>query len=121
MGLNNSEKRWTYIIVGVFIMIALISVIAGVNEDGPSMGDTVVLTNETMGARSAEDADQLGRYLAGGDKIGVMDMMYQGRVRTFNKGTKLRWTGHRGGHKVVRALDDYKEWYLIGTEKFEKE
>ena len=122
MDSNNSEKRWTYIIVGIFVLIALISVIAGVNGDGgASMGDTVILTNDTMGAASVEDADQLGRYLASGDKIGIMDMMYQGRVRTFSSGTRLHWTAHRGGHKVVRALDDYREWYLVGTEKFKKD
>ena len=94
------------------MMIALLPFIS-CDNNSPYFGDEVVISRTGLGAKSESAAKELGRYLSGQDQIGVLELMYEGKVRSFEPGTRAKYTAHRGGYKIIRSYDDFGEWYLV--------
>lgn len=106
---NSISKNGAFIF---FLMIALTSFFS-CDNNSPNFGDEVVISRTCLGAKSESAAKELGRYLSGQDQIGVLELMYEGKVRSFEPGTRAKYTAHRGGYKIIRSYDDFGEWYLV--------
>ena len=58
--------------------------------------DTCVITSDIIGAINEEYADELGKYYANNDKIGILDMMYKGTAYGVNAGDECMFVRNKG-------------------------
>ncbi len=83
--------------VGCLILIILSIVIVIITDlcDGNSssnlkFGDYGIVTTETFGRIDKSTIDELGKYTTANDKIGILQLMYEGRVDIIKAGTRVK-------------------------------
>lgn len=91
----------------VLVVLAIVGQLCGKKS-----GDEVVVNRECFGASTKTAFEEMVHLAVTGDKIGILDMMYDGKVRQIDAGVHGTLLEDGGTSCRVRLRDDNAAWWV---------
>ena len=86
--LRKNGAKWGCLIIVVLLALATLFAPKDFTSGTGGVGDNIVLTKETFGAIDEKAFDELNDVMVAKDNIGLLQLMYDGRVENLKSGTK---------------------------------
>lgn len=78
------------ILICLLLLFIITDLCDGNSSSNLKIGDYGIVTTETFGRIDKSTIDELGKYTTANDKIGILQLMYEGRVDIIKAGTRVK-------------------------------
>lgn len=105
---DKPQINYKYVFWAAVIIIAII--IGAVS--GKKSGDEITINRNCFGATIKAYFEEMVHTAVSHDEIGILDLMYSGKIRNINAGTRGKLLEDCGTSYRVRLYDDNSAWYI---------